>query len=81
MTSITQTRDEEPMGPITGKTPIPLALVGMLLGAIIGWFVAGAQAYVSFDRRVTVIETQSIQLQRDLLEMKGDIKTLLRHQQ
>jgi hypothetical protein len=80
MTSITQTHDPhtgEPMEPISDKTPVSLALVGL----VVGWIVAAMMAYSAFDSRVAVIENQMQQFRSDVAEMKGDVKQLLRNTQ
>lgn len=82
MTSITKTTDPhqgEPMEQpqITPNSSISLTLVGI----VIGWVVAALMAYSAFDSRVAVMENQMQQFRADVTEMKGDIKTLLRHQQ
>ena len=63
-----------PMEPITEKTPISLAVVGLL----VGWIVAAFMAYSAFDARVSVIESQMQQFRSDVTEIKDDVKTLLR---
>lgn len=81
MTSITQTTDPhqgEPMEqPISEQTPISLGLVigiGLLIVSIL-------VAYNALDKRVSAMEEHTKTVQDDITEMKGDIKTLLRHQQ
>ena len=62
--------------PLSERTPISLALVGVFFG----WLVAALMAYSAFDSRVAVMETQMQQFHGDVQEMKNDIKTLLRSQ-
>lgn len=74
MTPVTEPNDAPAL---SEKTPVTLALVGL----IVGWVVAALMAYNAFDSRVSVIESQMQRQNEDIAEMKGDIKTLVRRPQ
>jgi hypothetical protein len=73
---VTSIEDSEAQqtAPLSQNTPVTLAVVILL----VGWIVAAAATYSTFERRVSVIEEQNRRFAVDVAEMKGDIKTLLR---
>lgn len=73
MTSIEDSEAQQ-TAPLSQNTPVTLAVVILL----VGWIVAAAATYSTFERRVSVIEEQNRRFAVDVAEMKGDIKTLLR---
>ncbi len=65
---------DQPMEPISDRTPVSLGLVLSLIGVA----VAILLAYSALDKRVSAMEDRTRTVQQDIAEMKGDIKQLLR---